>query len=87
MGAELVSKVHDLLTEVEQLHGQKQFNGDTDRLFTIVESCASKRPVSALRIGSYSGNGRCLGIGFLSDSFFYSDEANPLYIDIQLCQF
>ena len=48
MGAELVGKVHDLLSAVEQLHGQKQFNGDTDRLFTIVETCASKRPVSSI---------------------------------------
>ena len=46
MGAELIGKVHDLLTAVEELHKQKQFNGNTDRLFTIIESCASKRPVS-----------------------------------------
>ncbi len=41
-----MSNIHDLLTAVESLNEQGHFVGSTDRLYSIVESCAQSRPVS-----------------------------------------
>ncbi len=42
----LVSNTHDLLTAIEELHEHGQFNGSSERFFSLIETCASKRPVS-----------------------------------------
>lgn len=42
---ELTKVVHELLTSLESLFEKGQFYGSADRLFAIMESCVSKRPV------------------------------------------
>ena len=42
---QLVVTTHEILTVVEELYERGQFNGSTTRFFTIIEGCASKRPV------------------------------------------
>lgn len=42
----LQADLHDILTNIEQLHAQGQFSGCITRFFKIIEMCANKRPVN-----------------------------------------
>ena len=41
----LQADLHEILTNIEQLHAQGQFSGCITRFFKIIEMCANKRPV------------------------------------------
>lgn len=45
MDPRISSEVHNMLTEIEHLHQMGHFLGPAERIFVIVESCGSKRPV------------------------------------------
>ncbi|XP_064629998.1 tuberin-like isoform X3 [Lineus longissimus] len=41
---------HEILTTLEQLYENGVFNGDHERLFTVVEKCANRRPESSVLV-------------------------------------
>ncbi|ELT92478.1 hypothetical protein CAPTEDRAFT_148419 [Capitella teleta] len=49
-GSALISNIHDMLTTIETLHEQGLYNASIDRLFSIIEICADKRPESSIRM-------------------------------------
>ena len=46
IGATLVQEVHGTITQMEELCESRDYLGDVDRLFALIESCACARPVS-----------------------------------------
>ncbi|XP_034313756.2 tuberin isoform X2 [Magallana gigas] len=46
----LQADLHDILTNIEQLHAQGQFSGCITRFFKIIEMCANKRPESSVTL-------------------------------------
>ncbi|XP_061175149.1 tuberin-like isoform X1 [Saccostrea echinata] len=46
----LQADLHDILTNIEQLHAQGQFSGCITRFFKIIEMCANKRPESSVSL-------------------------------------
>ncbi|KAK3091724.1 hypothetical protein FSP39_022166 [Pinctada imbricata] len=41
-------EIHDILTEIENLHAHGQFTGCVSRFFKIIEICANKRPENSV---------------------------------------
>ena len=56
----LVENLHILLTYIEDLYESGRFNGPEERFFSIVERCASKRPVRMTSKHSIWGHSRLL---------------------------
>ncbi|XP_022317676.2 tuberin-like isoform X3 [Crassostrea virginica] len=46
----LQADLHEILTNIEQLHAQGQFSGCITRFFKIIEMCANKRPESSVSL-------------------------------------
>ena len=59
---DLEMKTHALLTSIEQLYDNELYNGPTEKLFAIIESCATKRPVSSKTIFNRKFRLKCVSI-------------------------
>uniref|UniRef100_A0A7N6FLE8 Tuberin n=1 Tax=Anabas testudineus TaxID=64144 RepID=A0A7N6FLE8_ANATE len=88
--AELKAIVYELLTTVEELYEQNGYHGSTEKLFSLVEKCADKRPdASVLTLISYRAqsiqpakDGWIQSLHRLMEKFFRNEARSVIRIKV-----